>query len=381
MINQNKNIPNYKIYKLTLNNKIYIGYTEQLFKKRLQQHIYAARCATVKNRDKHTIFSHAIRKYGAENITYEILETVLDPNEAVKREEYYIALYDSTNRDKGYNMLKNSGYPDLSKRNKDFYNSPSYRKKRSDVVKGVFNGRYSGITDDFIIIKAVEYFNKNKHIHILEWFKYCKNIKFPQNYDKKSTFRFNGKGVMGFRENFLQKCKQLNIDVYFEQIICPNSNKKTLIETYDIFKQYYPNNVNNTTIQRLCTTWENREKIKKDEKNKHKFEEKTKKFQEIEQILITEAISFFKQHKHLHFRKWREYRKINNLPQCISHLFDREGEDGFKKQFLKKCIKENIEITVEQLGCIGRMNHISKEKLEKLYYDYYQKIKNETPSI
>lgn len=48
----------------------------------------------------------AIKKYGWDNIKHEILEIVNSQDEADNVEVYYIALYDSTNTSKGYNVEK-----------------------------------------------------------------------------------------------------------------------------------------------------------------------------------------------------------------------------------------------------------------------------------
>lgn len=91
------------IYKLTnlINNKIYIGQTKYLRKRYLQY-----KCASTVNdtsfRSKRPII-YAIRKYGFENFSFEVLELTDNLDE---REIYYISLYDSTNDKIGYNVEK-----------------------------------------------------------------------------------------------------------------------------------------------------------------------------------------------------------------------------------------------------------------------------------
>lgn len=84
----------YCIYKHTLpNQKVYIGQTCDI------SHRWRA-SSYVGN----SFFYNAIQKYGWENITHEILENNLTLDEANEREKYYIALYQATNSEYGYNL-------------------------------------------------------------------------------------------------------------------------------------------------------------------------------------------------------------------------------------------------------------------------------------
>lgn len=93
------------IYKYTSpSNKSYIGQTINE-KIRMKRHKYAAKHHTEKGRSK---FYRAIRKYGWDNFTYEVLFTIdNDDKKRVKEkldfmERYYIRKFDSYNN--GYNM-------------------------------------------------------------------------------------------------------------------------------------------------------------------------------------------------------------------------------------------------------------------------------------
>ena len=88
---------NYFVYKHTFpNNKVYIGITQQEPEKRWKNGL---------GYDAHQkIMKRAIQKYGWENIKHEILYKNLNKNEACNKEIELIALYDSTNKQKGYNV-------------------------------------------------------------------------------------------------------------------------------------------------------------------------------------------------------------------------------------------------------------------------------------
>ena len=96
------------VYKLTclITNKIYIGKAFNI-RKRINNHKCIGRC---KNSKYH--LAHAIVKYGWDNFSVEILEIMdnfdklRDNDNLLKREAYYIEIFDSTHQDKGYNILK-----------------------------------------------------------------------------------------------------------------------------------------------------------------------------------------------------------------------------------------------------------------------------------
>lgn len=88
-----------KIYKVTnlINNKIYIGQTTKSIEERFKQHISKAYQGKENNH-----FYSAIRKYGKENFTIELLEDNVPIESIINKEEEYIIKFDSVNN--GYNM-------------------------------------------------------------------------------------------------------------------------------------------------------------------------------------------------------------------------------------------------------------------------------------
>ena len=90
----------YYIYKHTnlVNGKVYIGQTYQDPVKRWGNGINAYQ------HNKH--FVSAIKKYGWDNFSHEILLSGLTKEEMEYWEDYYIEFYDSRNPNKGYNIMK-----------------------------------------------------------------------------------------------------------------------------------------------------------------------------------------------------------------------------------------------------------------------------------
>lgn len=94
------------IYKLTntINNKIYIGFTTEKkgVKERCRKRIAEAKYKS----SRKSYILNAIRKYGADVFSVEQLDTANSLEELKQKEIYYIALYNSTDRNIGYNLTK-----------------------------------------------------------------------------------------------------------------------------------------------------------------------------------------------------------------------------------------------------------------------------------
>lgn len=120
----------------TINNKVYIGQTVQKFHRRKTGHLYAAR------RGSSLRFHRAIRKYGEENFSWEIIYHADNLQDLNNAEEYLIAEYQS--RVKGYNVKfggDNQRIPEETKRrigkaNTGKKHSVETRKKMSMDRKG-----------------------------------------------------------------------------------------------------------------------------------------------------------------------------------------------------------------------------------------------------
>jgi len=114
----------YIVYKLTSpSNKSYIGVTTRTFEQRLNEHTKRAYL----DKNDHIWFYQAIRKYGIDNFTIEILRNDITDKKVLEDTEiFYINLYNTYNN--GYNM-------DRGGRGIDRVISQNTRNKISKSVK------------------------------------------------------------------------------------------------------------------------------------------------------------------------------------------------------------------------------------------------------
>lgn len=84
------------IIKNTVNNKVYIGQTRVSVDIRWKEHLRHAKYGDC-------VINRAMKKYGIDKFYIETLE-ICDLDILDEREMYYIELYDSTNKSKGYNV-------------------------------------------------------------------------------------------------------------------------------------------------------------------------------------------------------------------------------------------------------------------------------------
>lgn len=90
------------IYKITnkINNNAYIGLTNRAVEIRWTEHTNYLN--TSYDSQQNSLIHIALRKYGKENFTFEVLEDNIPVEELNKREQYWIAYYDTFTH--GYNM-------------------------------------------------------------------------------------------------------------------------------------------------------------------------------------------------------------------------------------------------------------------------------------
>lgn len=126
------------IYKVTntVNNKSYIGQTRQSIQERKQRHLYSTQ------RGSKLAFHCALRKYGFDNFTWEILETADTPEELPVLEAQYIKKYRTFTE--GYNMTSGGEHYELSeisrqkisKKLTGRHKTEEHRRNLSEALKG-----------------------------------------------------------------------------------------------------------------------------------------------------------------------------------------------------------------------------------------------------
>lgn len=118
------------IYKATnkINGKVYIGQSHKTLEERMRRH---------KNDSKrqNSYFYRAIRKYGWENFSWEVIDTATTSEELNEKEVYWIQYYQSfDNREKGYNSTSGVDH--------NYKITEEEREKRSQRVSGDKNPMY-----------------------------------------------------------------------------------------------------------------------------------------------------------------------------------------------------------------------------------------------
>lgn len=113
----------FTVYKHTTpSNKVYIGITSQEVGRRWQ-------CGSGYYGNDH--FRKAIKKYGWENITHEVLYTGLTKEQACSKEIELIAEYDSANPEKGYNKSTGGEHARVGS-----HHSEETKRRYSEIRKG-----------------------------------------------------------------------------------------------------------------------------------------------------------------------------------------------------------------------------------------------------
>ncbi len=108
----------------------YVGLTGRTWKERWRGHVSASKHV-------HTYFAHAIRKYGKDAFSHEVLETCGTLEEANVAEEKWILHFDTRNPEKGFNLAKGGFYTPCQHR-KNPWEQEGFREKVTASIKVVW---------------------------------------------------------------------------------------------------------------------------------------------------------------------------------------------------------------------------------------------------
>lgn len=204
------------IYKITnsVNGKIYIGLTTKTAQERFKQHMDLSR------RSDYAIH-RAMRKYGKENFTVEILERCSSVDELIKRESYWIKFYNSMNPRVGYNMINQEDFrkvynqevgDKISKAQKERFALMSDAEKKElygRTVKCRQGIKKGGISEYVGISKAKlgRYACNTSYMGEVYRKSFLSEIEAAQAYDKVVLYLYGNDAKLNFpdkREEYLQ---------------------------------------------------------------------------------------------------------------------------------------------------------------------------------
>ena len=134
-----------------VNNKIYIGLTTKVLKRRIAAHICKSKNA------QNGYFHNALNTHGKDSFKWYVLYQSNDINQLKEKETFYINEFKSNDREKGYNLSTGGESPifnqesceKISKRAKERNitgkNNPFYGRKHSEELKKHFSETRKGI--------------------------------------------------------------------------------------------------------------------------------------------------------------------------------------------------------------------------------------------
>lgn len=110
-----------------VNNKVYVGSAVDINRRKREHYAQLS-----KGKHCNQKLQNAYNKYGVENFSFEIVESVEDPQQLISREQYYIDKFNAVNE--GYNICPIAG------NTLGVYPSNESRQKMSKAHKGVGKG-------------------------------------------------------------------------------------------------------------------------------------------------------------------------------------------------------------------------------------------------
>ncbi len=236
------------IYLITnnINGKVYIGQTtSDIPKSRWNGHIYCAR---------HNVatyyFGNAIKKYGADNFTFEIIKNCTDQEDLNYWEKYYIDYYDSRNRKKGYNTKEGGSHGKHSEETKEKLRKINIGKILSDEHKLKLSLAHLGKTHSKEGKEAMSKIMtgrklSSKHCELISIGKkgkkfteeHRKNIAISKSGEKSPKAKLNWDMVNKIRKEY-KKRKTTLIKLSKKYNICESSMRRVVFNYTWIDKNY-----------------------------------------------------------------------------------------------------------------------------------------------
>lgn len=121
-----------------INSKVYIGKSIDIERRFGEHRLMLVK--DVRHKDVNRHLYNAVKKYGIDNFSFNIIEVVLSEEDLTDREMYWMIQYNSIHRDFGYNLRLDSSTR--------CYVHPETKKIQSDNNKGVKNPNYGNKWSD-----------------------------------------------------------------------------------------------------------------------------------------------------------------------------------------------------------------------------------------
>ena len=222
------------IYKIEnkINGKVYIGQSVNIGK-RFIEHRYRAHDST--DEKTYGLYLYvAIRKYGVENFSFEIIEEC-DKELLNEREKYWISHFRSNQKEYGYNL--SDGGDSKYTRNMNSETNMSIRKKHVKQIKDMLVNTdvpIKEIAKQFgMTIESITNINRGHSWH-------CTDCAYPLRDTRKKTYYYCprcGTKLSGKNSKLCRKC---------------DSEKKHHEQGHFIDKETFESDVNNYGLTELC---------------------------------------------------------------------------------------------------------------------------------
>ena len=129
----------------------YVGLTKKTWKQRWNQHVYTATKLAEKGWSH---FANALRRYGKDAFSHEVLEVCGSLEEANAAEVRWIEHFDSTNPERGFNLEKGGSHTPHPV-NGDYRDAPDFREKASARSRKIWEDPAKRLRISSAVSKAV----------------------------------------------------------------------------------------------------------------------------------------------------------------------------------------------------------------------------------